>query len=123
MMNTIAGDVAGVMRVELSRSGLKHLDACAPINIALSAELLDSNGEVCGRAMRQARESGTRSSDELVWRVQVGGTLVSRVWSGSPMGCGCGDSALSAAIRAVEDLRERSAQLYRQSHRIGSMLR
>lgn len=112
----------GVLRVRLSRAGLSELSAAEVRGHPLSAELLDAGGAVCGRARRLADPASSRFSDGFVWHVQIGGTLLGGEWAGRPMGCGCGTTALEAAMGARDDLIRRASEMARQAERIGGMI-
>lgn len=95
---------AQVLRVRLCPQGLAELSAAGGFGQRVSAELLDADGEVCGRADRRP-DPCSRASTGLMWHVQLGGVLASRVWAAQPMGCGAGDVLHDAVKCAMDDLR------------------
>jgi hypothetical protein len=95
--------VYAVPRVRLCHEGLRDLAACAVAGDPAAAELVDADGEVCGRARCDA------GRDPMPWHVQLGGVLSSRRWAAVPMGCGRGEDPQSAARAAIEDLRRQAS--------------
>ena len=73
-------EVVPVPRVRLGHEGLRDLAACAVSGDPVAAELVDADGEVCGRARRDA------GREPMPWHVQLGGVLSSRRWAAVPMG-------------------------------------
>lgn len=96
-------EVVPVPRVRLGPDGLRDLAGHATAGDPVAAELVDADGEVCGRARRDA------GRDPMPWHVQLGGVLASRRWAAVPMGCGRGDDPQSAARAAIEDLRRQAS--------------
>jgi hypothetical protein len=95
--------VCAVPRVRLGPDGLRDLAGHATAGDPVAAELVDADGEVCGRARRDA------GRDPMPWPVQLGGVLSSRLWAAVPMGCGRGEDPQSAARAAIEDLRRQAS--------------
>lgn len=105
-----AAENAQVLRVRLSRDGLGELSAAGGYDNRVSAELLDLDGEVCGRADRRPDPSAHRYGPGLCWHIQLGGVLASRVWDAQPMGCGSGETPYEACARAIDALRADAAR-------------
>lgn len=99
---------AQVLKIRLNAAGLAELSAAGGYDQRVSAELMDENGEVCGRAERGGDPCASRFGPGLVWRMQVGGVLASRVWAAFPMGCGAGDNPFDAYKAAMADLSEQA---------------
>jgi len=95
-------EVVPVPRVRLGHDGLRDLAGFSVAGDPVAAELVDADGEVCGRARRDA------GRDPMPWHVQLGGVLSSRRWAGVPMGCGAGDTARDAVAAAISDLRRQA---------------
>ncbi len=96
-------EVVPVPRVRLGHDGLRDLAGFSVAGDPVAAELVDADGEVCGRARRDA------GRDPMPWHVQLGGVLSSRRWAAVPMGCGRGEDPQSAARAAIEDLRRQAS--------------
>lgn len=99
---------AQVLRVRLCPQGLSELSAAGGVGLPVSAELLDADGEVCGRVERRADPCARLYGPGLAWHVQLGGVLASRVWAAQPMGCGAGEILHDAVKCAMDDLRSQA---------------